>query len=204
VAFKPTAVAAEVATLWLSFGSELNNQTAPLTVNAFNISSSAFTETDNCTASAIPAFGQCTVKFTFAPSLPGPQMAAIVANDSFPNTIQNPQSVQLFGYAVGSTPAAGSNQSPVAPTIAPSALSFNPVSVGNSSQPQNLCFAALPKSFPLNELAGQCLRSAIRAISASSGPIFSALISPVPFRHLLDVWSSFPARTNDLRSERRH
>src|SRR5271157_4031997 len=43
----------------------------------------------------------------------------------------------------------GSNQSPVAPTIAPSALSFNPVSVGNSSQPQNLTVTNNSASLPL-------------------------------------------------------
>jgi Protein of unknown function (DUF1573) len=99
--------------------------------------SGGYKQTNNC--STVPPQQSCTVEVTFNPGTIGNLNGAITITD---NTLSNPEVVSLSGK--GLAPA----------QLSPNILSFGPVAVGTTSQPQALILTAAPTStLSINQIA---------------------------------------------------
>lgn len=97
-----------------------NSGTSNLTVSSI-VPSGDFTETNNCTGSAIVAGGSCTISVTFAPTEVWSRGGSLVIYD---NAYGNPEQVVLL---------VGLANSGAAATISPTSLSWGDQSLGTSS-----------------------------------------------------------------------
>jgi Abnormal spindle-like microcephaly-assoc'd, ASPM-SPD-2-Hydin/PQQ-like domain len=103
-----------------------NSGNAALNISSMSIGGTGgtnFAPTNNCGAS-LAAGSSCTISVTFKPGLTGNLTAQLSVSD---NATGSPQTVNLFGTGVASTPAV---------RIAPSSLSFGGLVVGSNSAAQ--------------------------------------------------------------------
>ena len=127
--------AVELSATTLNFGDETvgktsaaqtltvtNSGTSTLTIS--NVTASGdYAETSTCITSLAPN-ATCTVTVTFTPTMSGTRTGAVTLTD---NAANSPQTVNLTGIGVGSSPSA---------TLSPTSLTFALQVVGTTSPPQ--------------------------------------------------------------------